>query len=142
MVKVTLSVSSLQKSLEYWNKLLGMKIMKQTDTSAELAYSDSQVLVCVCVCVGACMCVRACVTQCLRVVNPGNSILLAKLTCEMRLGCVCQLRVVVSVGIFHGCIPAEPLWNTVSLTLSNLHKVQNSCFNSYHMERVCLCMHV
>ncbi|XP_065891510.1 glyoxalase domain-containing protein 4-like isoform X2 [Dysidea avara] len=42
VVKVTLSVSSLQKSLEYWNKLLGMKIMKQTDTSAELAYSDSQ----------------------------------------------------------------------------------------------------
>jgi len=40
---VTLSVSSLQKSLEYWNKLLGMKIIRQSDTSAELAYSDSQV---------------------------------------------------------------------------------------------------
>ena len=74
--KVNLSVSSLQKSLEYWNKLLGMKIMKQSDTSAELAYSDSQVcccfvlcvyvfvfvcLVCVCsVCVCA-KCFRACV---------------------------------------------------------------------------------
>ena len=45
--KVTLSVSNLQKSLEYWNKLLGMKIVSQSDSSAELTYSDSQVLVCV-----------------------------------------------------------------------------------------------
>lgn len=40
--KVTLSVSSLRKSLEYWNKLLGMSIIQQSDTSAELAYSDNQ----------------------------------------------------------------------------------------------------
>ena len=65
--KVNLSVSSLQKSLEYWNKLLGMKIMKQSDTSAELAYSDSQVCCC-CVFVYLCLCVVcACVcAKCFR----------------------------------------------------------------------------
>lgn len=40
--KITLSISSLRKSLEYWNKLLGMKIIQQCDTSAQLAYSDDQ----------------------------------------------------------------------------------------------------
>ena len=42
--KITLSISSLRKSLEYWNKLLGMKIIQQCDTSAQLAYSDDQVI--------------------------------------------------------------------------------------------------
>ena len=41
--KITLSVSNLQKSLEYWSKLLGMNILQQSDVSAELAYSDNQV---------------------------------------------------------------------------------------------------
>lgn len=40
--KVTLSVSNLAKSLEYWNKLLGMNILQQSEASAELAYSDDQ----------------------------------------------------------------------------------------------------
>lgn len=40
--KITLSVTNLQKSLEYWNKLLGMNILQQSDTSAELGYSDNQ----------------------------------------------------------------------------------------------------
>ena len=41
--KIILSVTNLQKSLEYWNKLLGMNILQQSDTSAELGYSDNQV---------------------------------------------------------------------------------------------------
>ena len=41
--KITLSVSNLQKSLEYWNKLLGINILQQSDASAELGYSDNQV---------------------------------------------------------------------------------------------------
>jgi len=41
--KITLSVSNLRKSLEYWNQLLGMNILQQSETSAELAYSDNEV---------------------------------------------------------------------------------------------------
>ena len=41
--KITLSVSNLQRSLEYWNKLLGMDILQQSNASAELSYSDNQV---------------------------------------------------------------------------------------------------
>ena len=41
--KVTLSVSNLSKSLEFWNKVLEMNILKHSETQAELAYSDNQV---------------------------------------------------------------------------------------------------
>lgn len=39
---ITLSVSNLTKSLDYWSKLLGMTVYSQTDTSALLGYSDDQ----------------------------------------------------------------------------------------------------
>ena len=40
---VTLSVSNLAKSLQYWNHLLGMKVYSQSDTNAILGYADDQV---------------------------------------------------------------------------------------------------
>ncbi|EDO47433.1 predicted protein [Nematostella vectensis] len=40
--KVSLGVSNLSKSLEYWNKLLGMQVFSQTDTTAILGYDAKQ----------------------------------------------------------------------------------------------------
>ena len=40
---VTLSVSNLAKSMQYWNQLLGMNIYSQSETSAMLGYGDNQV---------------------------------------------------------------------------------------------------
>lgn len=40
---VTLSISNLARSLQYWNQLLGMKIYSQSETSATLGYGDQQV---------------------------------------------------------------------------------------------------
>jgi catechol-2,3-dioxygenase len=42
---VTLSVSNLASSLQYWNQLLGMKIYSQSETNAMLGYGDDQVCV-------------------------------------------------------------------------------------------------
>lgn len=46
---VTLGVSNLARSLQYWNQLLGMKIYSQSETSATLGYGDHQVC-CIAVC--------------------------------------------------------------------------------------------
>lgn len=40
--KVSLSVSNLKRSLDYWNNKCGMKIYEQTPKSALLGYSDDQ----------------------------------------------------------------------------------------------------
>ncbi|GFS94047.1 glyoxalase domain-containing protein 4 [Nephila pilipes] len=40
--KVTLACSNLQKSIDYWNGLLGMKIYEKKDKSVLLGYSDTQ----------------------------------------------------------------------------------------------------
>lgn len=45
VLKVTLAVSDLQKSLNYWSNLLGMKIYEQDEEKkrALLGYADDQV---------------------------------------------------------------------------------------------------
>lgn len=40
--KITLAVSNLQKSISYWQGLLKMKPLKQSDKSAELIYGEGQ----------------------------------------------------------------------------------------------------
>lgn len=40
--KVTLASSDLQKSIEYWNGILGLKIFNKTDKSVVLGFSDTQ----------------------------------------------------------------------------------------------------
>lgn len=40
--KVTLASSNLQKSVDYWNRLCGMKIYEQQEKSAVLGYDDTQ----------------------------------------------------------------------------------------------------
>lgn len=40
---VSLSVSNLEKSLPYWNQVLGMKIYSQSDSRATLGYENNQV---------------------------------------------------------------------------------------------------
>lgn len=40
--KITLGVSEIQRSLDYWNKLLSMKIYGQTVNTVLLGYSDEQ----------------------------------------------------------------------------------------------------
>ncbi|XP_013387571.1 glyoxalase domain-containing protein 4 [Lingula anatina] len=40
--KVTLSSSNLQRTIDYWTKLCGMKIFSQSDKSVTLGYSDNQ----------------------------------------------------------------------------------------------------
>ncbi|KAF6030286.1 GLOD4 [Bugula neritina] len=42
VVKVTLSVSDIQRSHDYWVTLLGMKCYSRTDTSLLLGYADTQ----------------------------------------------------------------------------------------------------
>ncbi|XP_044732237.1 glyoxalase domain-containing protein 4 [Chrysoperla carnea] len=40
--KVTLASSSLKNTIEYWNKILGLKIFNETPKSVELGFADNQ----------------------------------------------------------------------------------------------------
>lgn len=40
VVKVTLASSNLKKSINYWNKILGLKIFNQTEKSVQLGFGD------------------------------------------------------------------------------------------------------
>lgn len=40
--KVSLGVSSLSKSLDYWQKLLGMTVVNQSESKATLAYNTNK----------------------------------------------------------------------------------------------------
>ncbi|XP_031556933.1 glyoxalase domain-containing protein 4-like [Actinia tenebrosa] len=40
--KISLGVSSLSKSLDYWHKLLGMTVVNQSDSKATLAYNTNE----------------------------------------------------------------------------------------------------
>lgn len=42
MQKVTLASSNLQKSIDYWNGILGLKIFDKTDKSVLLGFADNQ----------------------------------------------------------------------------------------------------
>lgn len=52
---VTLSVSNLANSMQYWNQLLGMKIYSQSETSATLGYGDDQVCMLLYICYDICL---------------------------------------------------------------------------------------